>query len=45
MSRMMLYAGKNGEIRHPVPGEISNLKITTAEDLDYARHQFQSSKF
>ena len=35
---------KMGKSVHPVPGEMGNLKITTAEDLDYARHQFQSSK-
>ena len=35
---------KMGKSVHPVPGEMGNLKITTAEDLEYARHQFQSLK-
>ena len=35
---------KMGKSVQPVPGEMGNLKITTAEDLEYARHQFQSSK-
>ena len=35
---------KMGKSLHPVPGEMGNLKITTAEDLEYARYQFQSSK-
>ncbi len=34
---------KTGKSIHPVPGEAGNLKITTSEDLAWARWKFQSA--